>query len=49
MSEHKETKTYRCITCEAEISKEEYERNEGQCDNCVAEDTVYAVPEEFGF
>lgn len=38
----KEKRTYRCITCGAKIPKQEYEENEGQCDNCVAEDTVYA-------
>ena len=42
-------KVHRCVTCGVEISKEEYEENEGQCDNCVAEDTVYAAPEKFGF
>lgn len=38
----KREKVYHCITCGAEISEDEYEENEGQCDNCVAEDTVYA-------
>jgi hypothetical protein len=42
-------KVYECITCGEEISEEEYKDNAGQCDNCVAEDTVYAAPEEFGF
>jgi hypothetical protein len=45
----KKEKIYECITCGEEISEEEYEDNAGQCDNCVAEDTVYAAPEEFGF
>ncbi|KXB07973.1 hypothetical protein AKJ58_01300 [candidate division MSBL1 archaeon SCGC-AAA385D11] len=45
---HKKDKYY-CVTCGTEISKGEYEDNEGQCYNCVAEDTVYAAPEEFGF
>jgi rubrerythrin len=45
----KEGKVYRCVTCGEVISREEYEENEGQCDNCVAEDTVYAAPDEFGF
>jgi hypothetical protein len=44
-----ERKTYEYITCGEEISREEYEENEGQCDNCVAENTVYAAPDEFGF
>ena len=41
----RETKVYHCITCGEEISKEEYEANGGQCDNCVVEDTVYASEE----
>ena len=41
-SEKKE-KTRKCITCGDEIPKEEYENNAGQCDNCVAEDAVYAT------
>jgi predicted ATP-dependent serine protease len=45
----KKKRVYECITCGEEISEKEYEDNAGQCDNCVAEDTVYAAPEELGF
>lgn len=38
-----EEDVYECITCGAGISKEEYERNEGQCDNCVAEDNLVST------
>jgi len=39
----KKEKTRKCITCGDEISKEEYNNNSGQYDNCVAEDAVYAL------
>ena len=32
-------KEYHCDTCGKEISKEEFEKNGGQCSNCVIEDS----------
>ena len=43
----KSKRTYRRITCDREISKEEYEANAGQYDECAMVDTACAVPEAF--
>lgn len=34
-----ESKQYECDLCGRKISKEQYERNDGRCPTCVAEDT----------
>lgn len=41
--ENTESKTYRCDNCGRKISKEQYERNDGRCPTCVAEDTHVAM------
>lgn len=38
----KEKKYYR-VTCGDKISKEEFERNDGQCDRCVVEDSAIGM------
>lgn len=32
-----------CVTCGKEITKEEFEKNDGQCDNCIVEDSAIGM------
>jgi len=45
----KEENTKRCILCGDKISKEVYYKNDGECENCIVEDTIVSSPEELGF